>query len=154
MSACKLVTACLLMGLSGILGLAQAGEKLPVLETFKGTVTNDKKPDLKTGFIATEADWKAAWGKINPEGKAPAVDFAKHFLLVSSHDAADPNRRFVNLVKDAKGILSVTIGSTLIGFEPSNQTVFEFYKVSREGVTGVRRFDPVTMKMVVEPLSK
>jgi hypothetical protein len=134
--------------------LAQAGQKLPILETFQGTVANDKKPALKTDFIATEADWKVVWAKVNPKEKLPAVDFAKHFLLVNMQDPADPNKRSFSIHKDDKGVVSLNGISTLIGFQASNQTTYRFLKVSRDGVTGVRRFDPAQNKMVVDPLPK
>jgi hypothetical protein len=136
------------------MALGQAGEKLAILETYQGTVANDKKPALKTGFIATEADWKNVWAKVNPKEKLPAVDFAKHFLLVTMQDPADPNKRSMSVLKDDKGIVTVNEISTLIGFQASGQTTYRFHKVSREGVTAVSRFDPAKMKMVVDPLPK
>jgi hypothetical protein len=154
MRACKFLTACVFVGVACAAALAKPGEKLPILATSQGTVANDKKPELKTGFIAAEADWKAVWAKVNPKEKLPAVDFAKHFLLVATHDAADPNRRFVSVLKDDKGVVTLNVGSTLIGFKASDRTVYTFYKVSREGVTGVRRFDPAQKKAVVDPLPK
>ncbi len=95
-------------------------------------------------------EWKEAWAKVNPKEKLPEVDFAKHFLLVSAQDAADPNRRGASVLKDDKGVVTVSEISTLIGFKPSDQTIYHFYKVSREGVTGVRRFDPAQKKLVVD----
>ena len=56
MRTCKFLTACVVVGAAAALAPAQGGEKLPILETFQGTVANDKKPELKTGFIAAEAD--------------------------------------------------------------------------------------------------
>jgi hypothetical protein len=111
---------------------------------------------IKAGFIATEAKWKAAWAKVNPKEKRPRVDFTRHFLLVSAHDAADPNRRSASasVLKDDKGVVTLGGACTLIGFEPSDRTTYRFYKVSREGVTGVRRFDPARNKSVVVPLPK
>ncbi|HKB38370.1 MAG TPA: hypothetical protein VKD72_18145 [Gemmataceae bacterium] len=154
MSSYKFLSACVLVGVAGALALAQPGEKLPILETFQGKVANDKKPKLKTGFLAAEADWKAVWARVNPREKLPAVDFTKHFLLISTQDAADPNRRGASAVKDDKGIVTLNEVSTLIGFEPSEQTIYRFYKVSRAGVTGLRRFDPAQKKVVVDPLPK
>jgi hypothetical protein len=154
MRTCKFVTACVLLGVAGAVALAQPGEKLPILDTFQVTVANDKKPTLKTGFIATEKEWEEVWAKVNPKEKLPAVDFAKHLLLVSPQDAADPNRRSTSVVKDDKGTVMVSEISTLIGFQPSDRTIYRFHKVSREGVTGVGRFDPAQKKPVVEPLPK
>lgn len=147
----KFLTACVFLAAASV---AQAGEKLPIVATFQGAVANDKKPDLKTGFVAAEADWKAVWAKVNPKEKLPAVDFDKHLLLVLTQDPADPNKSSVSVVKDGKGIVTVNMMSTLIGFMPSDHTIYRFHKVSRAGVTGVRRFDPAAMKMVVEPLPK
>jgi hypothetical protein len=141
-------------GITGAVALAQPGNKLPILDTFQGTVANEKKPDLKTGFIAAEADWKAVWARVNPKETPPAVDFTKHFLLVSTQDAADPNRRGTSVVKDDKGVVSLREVSTLVGFRPSDRTIYRFHKVSREGVTGVRRFDPAQKKSVVDPLPR
>src|SRR5262245_58793441 len=154
MCICKFLTAYVVLAIAGAVVLAQPGERLPILDTFQGTVANDKKPELKTGFVATEAKWKEAWAKVNPKAKLPAVDFAQHFLLVSAQDAADPNRRSASVLKDDKGVVTVSEASTLIGFTPSDQTVYRFYKVSREGVTGVRRFEPAQKKSVVVPLPK
>jgi hypothetical protein len=154
MRICKFLTACVFVGVTGAVALAQPGEKLPILDTFQGTVANDKKPALKTGFIASEAEWKVVWEKVNPKEKLPAVDFTKHFLLVTTKDAADPNKVSVAVLKDDKGVVQLSGISTLIGFTPSDQTIYRFYKVSREGVTGVRWFDPVQMKMVLDPLPK
>lgn len=152
MCTCKFLTACVLLGVAAAAALAQPGDKLPILDTFQGTVANHKKPELKTGFIATEADWKQVWAKVNSKEKLPAVDFAKHFLLVSTQDAADPNHRSASVLKDDKGVVTVIETSTLIGFTPSDQTIYRFYKVSREGVTGMRRFDPAQKKAVIDPL--
>jgi hypothetical protein len=154
MCTCKFLTACVFVGVAGAVALAQPGEKLPILDTFQGTVANDKKPKLKTGFVATEKEWKEVWATVNPKEKLPEVDFAKHFLLVSGQDAADPNRRSASVLKDDKGVVTVSETSTLIGFKPSDQTIYRFYKVSREGVTGVRRFDPAQKKSVVDLLPK
>lgn len=154
MRTCKFLTACVFVVVAGSGALAQRGEKLPILDTFQGTIANDKKPDLKTGFIAAEAEWKQVWAKVQPKEKLPAVDFAKHFLVVSTQDAADPNRRSASVLKDDKGIVTVSELSTLIGFQPSEQTIYRFYKVARQGVAGVRRFDPAQKKAVVDPLPK
>src|SRR5262249_1824791 len=112
------------------------------------------KPDLKTGFVATEADWKEAWAKVNPKVELPKVDFGKHFLLVNPRDAADPNRSSVSILKDDKGVVTMSETFTLIGFKPSDRTVYRFYKVAREGLTAVRYFDPAKGKPVVNPLPK
>ena len=154
MRTCKFLTACVFVGVTGAVALAQPGEKLPILDTFQGTVANDKKPALKTGFIASEAEWKEVWAKVNPKEKLPPVDFAKHFLLVTTKDPADPNKSSVSVLKDGKGVVSVNEISTLIGYKASDQTTYRFYKVSREGVTGVHRFDAAQMKMVLDPLPK
>src|SRR5262249_22247748 len=116
MWTCKFLAACMFVGVAGAVALAQPGERVPILDTFEGTAANDEKPDLKTGFVATEANWKAAWEKINPKVKLPEVDFAKHFLLVSARDAADPNLRSASVLKDDKGVVTVSEASTLIGF--------------------------------------
>ena len=152
MGTYKFLTACVFVVVAG--ALAQAEEQLPILDTYQGKVANDKKPELKTGFVATEATWKEVWAKVNPKEKRPGVDFTKHFLLVGTQDAADPNRRSASVVKDDKGVVTVREISTLIGFKPSDRTIYRFYKVSREGVTGVRRFDPVQKKQLVDPLPK
>ena len=154
MSMGKFLTACVFVGVAGAVALAQDGERLPILDTFKGTAANDKKPDLKTGFVATEAKWKETWAKVNPKQKLPKVDFARHFLLVIERDAADPNRCIVSVLKDAKGVVSVSVSCTCIGFKRSDRTTYCFYRVSRKGVTGVHRFDPAKRKVVVEPLPK
>ena len=154
MRTCKFLTAWLIVGVAGAVAAAQPREKLTVLDTFQGTVANDKKPALKTDFIASEAEWKEVWAKINPKEKLPAVDFAKHFLLVTTKDPADPNKGGLSVFKDDKGVVNLTVISTLIGFQPSDQTTYRFHKVSREGVTGVLRFDPAQKKMVVDPLPK
>jgi Protein of unknown function (DUF3592) len=154
MYTCKFLAACVFVGVAGAVALAQPGERVPVLDQFEGTAAKDKKPDLKTGFVATEADWKEAWEKVNPKAKLPKVDFAKHVLLVTERDAADPNRRSVSVLKDDKGTVKLSEVSTLIGFKPSDQTTYRFYKVSREGVTAVRYFDPAKQEWVVNPLPK
>jgi len=148
----RFLTACLFVGVACAMAQAQPSAKLPILDTYQSTVSNDKKPVLKTGFIAAKADWQEVWAKVNPKQELPTVDFAKHFLLVSTQDAADPNRRHTSISKDDKGVVAMMEISTLIGFRPSDQTIFRFYKVSREGVTGVRRFDPVLRKRVVHPV--
>ena len=151
----QFLTACVLLGVAGAAAPAEPAE-LPILDTFQGTVANDKKPAVNAGFIATEAKWKATWAKVNPKEKRPRVDFTRHFLLVSAHDAADPNRRSASasVLKDDKGVVTLGGVCTLIGFEPSDRTTYRFYKVSRAGVTGVRRFDPARNKSVVVPLPK
>jgi hypothetical protein len=154
MWTCKFLAACVFVGVAGAEALAQPAEKLPILDTFQGTLANDKKPQLKTGFVATEAEWKEAWAKVKPKEKLPEVDFAKHFLLVSTQDAADPNRSSISVLKDDKGVVTVSVTSTLIGFRASDETIYRFHKVSREGVTGVRRFDPAQKKSVVDLLPK
>jgi hypothetical protein len=155
MRACKFLTAFVFVGLASPVALAQPRGRLPILDTFQGTVANDKKPELKTTFVATEAEWRAVWAKVNPEGKPPKVDFAKHFLLVGGlQDAADPNRPSTWFFKDDKGVVSGFVTATLIGYKPSGRTVYRFYKVSREGVTGVRRFVPAQNRSVVDPLPK
>jgi hypothetical protein len=154
MRTCKFLTACVFLVVAGAVALAQPGEKLPILDKFQVTVANDKKPELKTNFVATEKEWKAVWEKVNPKEKLPEVDFAKHFLLVTTQDAADPNKSSVSASKDDKGVITVSVISTLIGFKASDQTIYRFHKVSREGVTGVQRFDPAQKKMVVDPLPK
>ena len=154
MCTCKFLAAWVFLGVAGAVALAQPGERLPILDTFQGTVANDKKPALKTGFIASEAEWKEVWAKVNPKQKLPAVDFAKHFLLVTTKDQADPNRSSISVLKDDKGVVRVSEISTLIGFKPSDQTIYRFHKVSRKGVTGVHRFDPAQAKVVIDPLPK
>src|SRR4051812_29375117 len=105
MSMGKFLTACVFVGVAGAVALAQDQyrERLPILDKFEGTAANDEKPDFKTGFVATETEWKETWAKVNPKQGLPKVDFAKHFLLVLERDAADPNRYIVSLFKDAKG---------------------------------------------------
>jgi hypothetical protein len=157
MGACKFLTAWVFVGVAAAVALAQPrrpGERVPVLDTFEGTVANDRKPDLKSGFVATEAKWKEVWAKVNPKVKRPEVDFARHFLVILERDAADPNRSSALLFKNKKGTVTVDQMSTLIGFEASNQTTFRFYKVWRAGVTAVRHFDPAKEKWVVNPLPK
>jgi hypothetical protein len=150
----KFLTACVFVGVAATVALAQRPEPVPILDQFEGMVANDRKPDLKTGFVATEAKWKEVWEKVNPKVKRPTVDFARHFLLVMERDAADPNRRSVSVLKDKKGAVGVGGIETLIGFEPSNQTTYRFYKLSRAGVTAVRHFDQAKGKWVVNPLPK
>jgi hypothetical protein len=154
MRACRILTVCVFVGIASAQAPAQPGRQVPILETFQGTVANATKPELKTGFIAAEADWQAVWARVSPKEKPPAIDFTKHFLLVSTQDAADPNRRRASAVKDDKGVVTLTEVSTLIGFEASDRTIYRFHKVSREGVTGVRRFDAAQKKPVVDPLPK
>jgi hypothetical protein len=146
------LVVCVLVFVTSFAALAQPpGEKLPILETYLATVDNDKQPESKTGFIAAETEWKEVWAKVSSK-KLPEVDFGKHLLLIGRQDAADPNRRSASVVKDEEGVVTLSIVTTLIGFESSDRTIFTFYKVSREGVTGVRRFDAKQKKMVVEPL--
>jgi hypothetical protein len=154
MRTCPFVIACVMVGVTSAIALAQPGEKQKILDTFQGTVAKNNKPELKTDFIATEADWKTVWAKVNPTEKLPDVDFARHFLLVAMYDAADPNKRSVSALKDDKGVITLNVISTLIGFQASDRTGYTFYKLSREGVTGVRRFDPAQKKAVVDPLPK
>ncbi len=154
MRVCQLLSACLWAAVAGAVAVAQPGDKLPIQETYKGTVDNDKKPELKAGYIATAAEWKEVWAKVNPKDKLPAVDFMKDILLITMKDAADPNKGSVSVAKDDKGVLKVLQISTKIGFQPSTQTTYSFHKVSRDGVTGVERFDPAQKKMVVDPLPK
>src|SRR5262245_60050788 len=116
MRTCNILTVGVLLGVAGPLALAEPRGKLSILDTFEGTVDNDHKPELKTSFIAAEADWKKVWAKVNPKAKLPAVDFAKHLLLVSTQDAADPNRRNASVVKDDKGVVTLTETATLIGY--------------------------------------
>src|SRR5262245_4410105 len=113
MRICTFLIACLFVGVASAGALAQPGEKLPIQDTFQGTVANDKKPDLKTGFVAGEAEWKEVWAKVNPKEKLPTVDFAKHFLLVSTQDPADPNRQNASVAKDDKGVVTLNVISTL-----------------------------------------
>ncbi len=68
MRTCKFLTACVLMGVAGAVALAQPGEKLPILDQFQGTVANDKKPEFKTGFVATE--WDASQFRREPDGES------------------------------------------------------------------------------------
>jgi hypothetical protein len=151
----KFLAACVFVCVAGAVALAQGGERVPILDTYEGTAANDKKPDLKTGFVATEAKWKETWAKVNPKQKLPKVDFARHFLLlVEQRDAADPNRCIISVHKDDKGVVSVSATCTCIGFQPSDRTTYRFYRVSRKGVTGVGRFDPEKNKVVIEPLPK
>jgi hypothetical protein len=150
----KSLAALVLLGVACSVALAQRGTELTVVETFAGSAKNDKKPDLKGGFIATQAKWKEAWKKVNPKAKLPKVDFTKHILLVSEQDTADPNRSSVTVVKDAKGTVSLSIFSTLIGFTPSGTTKYTFHKVDRKGLTGVNQYDTAKGAMVVTPLPK
>lgn len=150
----RALIAAVLVGATGGVAPAQPGASVTILETFEGTAKNDKKPDLKGGFIATQAKWKEAWGKVNPKAKLPKVDFTKHFLLVYQQDAADPNRIGASVVKDAKGVVSMRVISTLIGFRGSDTTKYRFYKVSREGVAGVRSYDGAKGAAVDTPLPK
>jgi hypothetical protein len=116
----------------------QPGAELPILDTWQGKVANDNKPELKTGFIGTEAQWKEVWAKVNPKDKLPEVDFTKYLLLVSMQDAADPNRSSAWITKDDQGMVTLLIIATDIGWlEASDQTIYRFYKVSSEGVIGV-----------------
>jgi hypothetical protein len=154
MRTCLFLFASVWLGNAASTALAQPGEELPILETFQGAAAKDKQPELKTGFVAAEGDWKEIWAKVNQQEKLPEVDFGKHFLLVERQDAADPNRRSAAVAKDEEGIVTVTIHSTLIGFESSDRTIYRFHKVSREGVTGVKRFDAKQKKRVVDPLPK
>jgi hypothetical protein len=156
MSTFKFLTACVFVAVAGEVAPAQPGEKSLILDTFQGTVAKDQRPELKTGWIATEADWKEVRAKFNPKEKLPAVDFTKHFLLVATHDAADPNRRAPTVLKDDKGVvtLSVKFPERRLGFTASDRIVYTFYKVSREGVTGVLRPTGVFDKTLVEPLPK
>ncbi|HEY1189509.1 MAG TPA: hypothetical protein VGE74_17825 [Gemmata sp.] len=154
MRVCMSLVACAVFGAAGTVAIAQQATKVPILETYKGTVANTTKPELKTHFIASEDDWKTVWTKINPKAKLPAVDFSKHLLLVTQQDAADPNRSNLSVTKDDKGVVGYIVSSTLIGFEASDRTTYQFYKVSREGVTGVRRYDGAQKKTVVDPLPK
>jgi hypothetical protein len=154
MRTCSYLAACLFVGVACAVALAQPENNLSILDTLQVTVADDKKPALKTSFIASEAEWKMVWNKVNPNEKPPAVDFAKHFLLVTLKNQADPNKSGVSVLKDGNGVVRVNEISTLIGFKASMQTIYRFHKVSREGVTGVLRFDPMQKKMVVDPLPK
>ena len=138
----------------GDLAQREAPGRMPILDTFQGTVANDKRPEVKNVFVATAAGWKDVWAKVNPKEKLPDVDFTRHFLLISRQDAADPNRRTTSIFRDDDGVVTLEEMSTLIGYESSDRTVYRFYKVSREGVTGVRSFDPAKGKPVVDPLPK
>ena len=44
--------------------------------------------------------------------------------------------------------------ATLIGYQPSDETTYHFYKLPRKGVTGIERFDPEKKRTVVDPLPK
>ena len=140
--------------ITSMAGAQQQQEKLNIVQTYKMTISNDKKPKLKTDYIADAEEWNRVYRVFSAEGKIPQVDFTKHFVVVSTHDKADPNRRGVTIVKNAKGTVAVRIISTLIGFQPSNETVYTFYVVPRAGVTGVERYDRETKKNVVDPFPK
>ena len=154
MRTCIFLVACASISIANTQALAELGEELPILETFLGFVDNDKKPELRFRFIADKSEWKKVWEKINEDQELPEIDFSKHFLLFSLQDAADPNRQSMSVVKDDKGVVTATVTSTLIGFESSDRTIFRFYKISREGVTGVGRYDRERRKLVVDPLPK
>lgn len=154
MRTCLIAVAGVLLSAASLLAWAQTEEKLVIAETYEGTVGKEDRPALKTGFVADEIAWKKVWLQVNAKEKLPEVDFTRDFLLISTQDAADPNRRSTSVVKDEKGVVAVEEISTLIGFDPSDQTIYRFHKVPRAGVTGVRRFDAETKKAVVDPLTK
>ena len=154
MRTVKFLTAFLFVAVTAAVTFAQPGEKVAIVETYKGTVPNNKKPDIKTGFVATEGEWAAVWALVNPNEKQPAVDFTKHILLVSTQDAADPNKTNASVVKDKKGTAYVSVITTLIGFENSDKTIYRFHKVSRDGITGVRYHAPGKKGPEVHPLPK
>ena len=77
-----------------------------------------------------------------------------YILLVSTQDAADPNKTNASVVKDKKGTAFVSIITTLIGFEASDNTIYRFHKVSRDGITGVRYHAPGKKGPEVHPLPK
>ena len=149
-----MILAAIVLFVAPVDAFAQRPNGLKILGKYEGTVDKDKQPKLKTSFIATNKDWKRVWGTISPKGAMPKVDFSKHFLLVSSHDAADPNKRRVFASKDPKGVVKLLIASTRIGFRPSNRATFTFYKVERAGVTGINRYDRAKGKSVIDPLPK
>jgi hypothetical protein len=154
MCGCKFLIVCVIVAAFGAVAMDERGEELPILDTFQATVGKDTKLAIPTGFIATEANWKEVWAKVQPKEKLPAVDFARHFLLISTQDRADPNRQRVSVRKNEEGTVTVNVISTLIGFESSEETIYRFHKVSREGVTGIGRFDAVQKKLVVDLLPK
>src|SRR5262249_45456682 len=90
-------------------------------------------------IIATQAEWQVVWAKVNPTDKLPEVDFTKQFLVLSMQDAADPDpgSAFISISKDDKGIIAVNWCSWQMEYAPSDKTIYRFYKVSREGATGV-----------------
>lgn len=136
------------------LALAQGPERtsLKILDRFEMTVDNQIKPKIPANFVASEKQWQEIWKTVNPKLEAPKVDFKKNLVLVESYDKADPNRRRVSVMRDAKGVVNVMAMSTLIGFQPSNETKFEFYVVSRDNVTGIKIFDPETRKQITMPI--
>jgi hypothetical protein len=154
MNLLRLLTAFVLMCAIGAGAAAQSEKQMTILKTFQITVANDKKPELKTGFIATERDWKRIWAHLNPIEELPAIDFTEHFLLVGTQDAADPNQQNTVVLKDDEGVVLLSGETTLIGFEPSDQTIYRFHKLTRAGVTGIRRGTPVRGEYPVDPLPK
>jgi hypothetical protein len=86
----------------------------------------------RTGVITDAKALEAIWKDWGVEGKVPAIDFGKEFVIVST--AGGPNRPRVSARLDEKGNLRVTAIATLIGGPGFGYSIAAF---SRKGVTTV-----------------
>lgn len=86
-------------------------------------------------FFADESSWAQIWSKLHGVKAVPDVNFDKYLVYVDWVDSNDPNIRDVTFSIDSRQTLSVTSFKTLMGFSESEFLDFDFYLVSREGIS-------------------
>lgn len=81
--------------------------------------------------IDNDQQWRPVWEVCHSGRPLPLVDFEKNVIRLEFWDAADSNDHGSYFYPNPDGSIHSTSASTLIGFEPSNNTKIEFYVVSR-----------------------
>jgi len=95
-------------------------------------------------FFADEQAFAAWWEQAElAEEDRPEIDFETVFLSVEYQNAADPNRVHHSATLNSLGQVDVVGITTLMGFEPSDQTKLLFIAIPREGVVGIARWRAV-----------
>ena len=124
-------------------------------------IGKDEMKKLPAGHFVASSDALDAWWKTTKwdADKKPDVDFEKSFLLITSRDKADPNRKIYSGTVSWTGVLSFSVMSTAIGYRPSDQRTLVFRSVAREGITGIARHVPTgdrkpRTKRVIYPLTE
>ena len=140
------------------LSLSQAAtakkKQIGTTSTFTGTISKDQKKLLNgKSYISDKKTFEKIWGKWHPKKEVPKVDFNKSIILTLFKNDADPNRHFTTIMLDEKGAIQVLSQTTLIGFKPSDNFKYWLYVVKRDGIKGVKRYDPATRKMVVDSIA-